>query len=123
MRKILFALVAALALWGCEKEDSFIGSRWITSLSNQGYVMEFMSDSDVRIYACDANYNYWSSLQNDTYIKSGNHIDFSGSGIGVGNIYNYKFFQFAEIDGDIMTIHAENKNGSGEDYTYMRLDR
>lgn len=120
MRKlaIIFAAIAVLA--GCQKE-SLPNSKWVTSLSDQGYVMEFTSDSDVRIYECDSNYNYWDSLQEDTYTKNGNNITFGGAMDYVRYTFNVYKITSARIDGDVMTVVA-TKEDDTEEMTFMRID-
>lgn len=115
---IIFAAIAVLA--GCQK-TSLPNSKWVTSLSDQGYCMEFTSKTNVRLYACDSRYNYWDNLQEDTYAKNGNDIIFGGN----MNYMRYAFTVYkitsAKIDGDVMTVIA-TKEDDTEEMTFMRIE-
>lgn len=110
---IIFAAIAVLA--GCQKEDSvsLVGTKWTYEFNDSPYVLEFTSETDVRTYEADNNYNFKASLAEGNYNYDSGKITFSGN-IGVINaaliiLYYRYYFKTATISGDIMKVIASDE--------------
>ena len=97
MKKVILVLLALTTLVGCTKISQDLGlrnelapepkSKWVCTIEGQGYCMEFTSRKDVKLYACDSNYQEVSHdtyaddearVMYDTYEMLGPIIEFGG---------------------------------------------
>lgn len=113
MRKLAIIIAAIVILAGCSKEDILVGSKWSYEFNSSTYLLEFTSDTDVRTYEVDNNYNYKASLTEGKYHYNNGHITF-GENFGVARsaliiLYYRYYFKTASISGDIMNIIASDE--------------
>ena len=114
MKKVLFALLCAVALLGCnktEKEDQnpYAGTTWIKSYHSSFsgddymYVLEF-TKTDFSYYEADINGNYKSGMTQGAYT-------FNGDEITINNVRDKssileQYLTGASVSGNMITLHG-----------------
>lgn len=115
MKKFAIIIAAIAVLAGCSKDQSqsMIGTKWTYEFNSSTYVLEFTSETDVRTYEADDNYNFKASLTEGNYNYNNGKITFSGN-IGVIRaamimLYYRYYFKTAAINGDVMKVTASDE--------------
>ena len=143
MKKFVTLLLISLALFGCkkgntQKDASLAGTLWATRINLGNYSMEvtaieFIDDTNVKTYSCDARYGYSiqrhpESVRNGTYTKSGDKVIFNdlrfarNYDLEDGYIENATITSNFNMDVYYYTIHPiyGKKNTSGETFEMQR---
>ena len=125
MKRILSIIVAIAAVAGCQKEETSLeGSKWVSVWGNYRVCLEFVSESDVRLYTIDSYDNFMGSLYKDTYfMNAADGITFRGRSIPRLGNYNYKIAS-AVMDKDVMTVTCvlNTNEKDTEESTFLRVD-
>lgn len=113
MKKLFIVLFTLMSLLGCSKENSIVGTKWTYEFNGSPYLMEFTSETDVRTYETDSNYNYKSSLIEGKYTYDNGKITF-GENFGVVRgamlvLYYRYYFKNATLSGDVMRVNASDE--------------
>lgn len=145
MRKLIFAAFIALLFIGCTKEDastSLVGTKWVMSWDDAKEIVEFTSDTDVRIYEADENLNFSDFLHEGKYVYTNGNITFQDDKLFLSDVWGlticyYYYFQSASINGDILTVSTTGKklviedistgeytltDVEGEEFKFMKVE-
>jgi len=118
----ILIILLSVALFGCQKEgdiNPYSGTKWTRSYEDGSQVMEFVDETNCRVYEIDATGNIDGTPSNSTYSYSGNKISFDQPEKGTfgyvkvtyvllpiwSDIYGFKT---ASVSGDIMQITASH---------------
>lgn len=127
MKRILSIIVAIAALAGCQKEETSLeGSKWVSLWGDYRVCLEFVSESDVRLYTIDSYDNFMGSLYKDSYfINAADVIIFKGRSIPLLiSSYNYYKITSAVMDKDVMTVTCVSTRDENytKESTFLRVD-
>ena len=108
------ALFLLLPMGSCHKDSgkSLIGTKW-TKTSGPGvrYILEFTSQSDVRLFEADEYNDYKSGLLEDTYSFSDGIVSFDKKSLRImkfsGSTVTGYYFQNATVSEDVMKVQTK----------------
>lgn len=111
----------------CTKEDaksgdSLVGTKWVMAWDDAKEIIEFTSGTDVRIYEADENLNYSDFLHEGKYSYNNGKVTFSDDKLFLADVWGiticyYYYFQSADVNGDVLTVHTTGKKLVIEDLT------
>ena len=103
-------------------------------------VVEFTSETDVRIYEADDNLNYSDFLHEGKYSYQSGKITFNDDKIFLADVWGitmcyYYYFKTATVDGDILRVNTTGKkvvidlttitdtwtDVDGKDFAFMKV--
>ncbi len=143
MKRIVLYLAASLMMFmvGCTKEESsLVGTKWVMAWDDAKKIVEFTTETDVRIYEADDNLNYSDFLHEGKYSYESGKVVFNDEKIFLSDVWGitmcyYYYFKTATVDGDVLHVSTTGKKVEidlssltdtwtvvdGKDFTFMKV--
>ena len=103
--------------------DSLEGTKWQMIWNDTKGIIEFTSETNVKIYEADDNLNYKDYLREGKYSYKDGKVKFYDNELFVVDVYRpdrvwfYYYFQTATFNSDKMTVEATGKKLVIDDHT------
>lgn len=103
--------------------DSLEGTKWQIIFNDTKGIIEFTSETNVKIYEADDNLNYTDYLREGKYSYKDGKVKFYDNELFVVDVYRpdrvwfYYYFQTATFNSDKMTVEATGKKLVIDDHT------
>lgn len=103
--------------------DSLEGTKWQMIWNDTKGIIEFTSETNVKIYEADDNLNYTEYLREGKYSYKDGKVKFYDNELFVVDAYRhdrvwfYYYFQTATFNSDKMTVEATGKKLVFDDHT------